>query len=138
MATGYGTDSYCYDVLRAGRLVSGAELVAQALFRRLITPRGTLRDGAEGETYGFDVQEFIGQVGTQAAIDAVPDIVVAEVLKDDRIDTVAVSASKTQDSRGLVTIVLNIDATLRDPADSFTLTISVSDVSVQLLGIDVS
>lgn len=138
MGTGYGTDTYCYDSLRTGRLVSGAELVAQAIFRRLTTTRGTLRDGAEGETYGLDIQDFVGQVGNANAADAIPDAIAAEVLKDDRVDGVVVEATRQGLSTGLVTFVINIDATLRDGTDSFTLTIKVSDLSVDLLGIEIT
>lgn len=138
MGTGYGTDTYCYDSLRTGRLVSGAELVAQALFRRLTTARGTLRDGDEGQTYGIDIQDFVGQIGNANAADAIPDAIAAEILKDDRVDSVVVEATRTVGTAGLVTFVINIDATLRDDADSFTLTIEVSDISVDLLGIEIT
>lgn len=138
MGAGYGTDTYCYDSLRTGRLVSGAELVAQAIFRRLTTARGTLRDGDEGETYGIDIQDFVGQVGNADAADAIPDAIAAEVLKDDRVDSVVVEATRQVLPAGLVTFVINIDTTLRDDTDSFTLTLKVSDVSVDLLGIEIT
>ncbi len=131
----YGTDIYCYDRIQTGRLASGAEVVAQAIYRRLTTPRGTLRDGDEGAVYGFDVMNFVGTVGSANAIDALPDAVTAEILKDDRVDRADVVATGTIDDDGLVAITLTIDVTLHDSEDAFTLTLSVSDVSAALLGV---
>jgi phage baseplate assembly protein W len=131
---GYGVDVYCWDRLRTGRLVSGVELVAQAIYRRLTTPRGTLRDGEDGQTYGLDLQDFIGQVGTANAVAAIPALVRAEVLKDDRITNVAVSATTTTDRAGLVAVTIQISAELVNPGDRFELTLSVSAVSVSVLG----
>lgn len=136
MADGYGTDTYCYDTIRTGRLASGPELVAQAIFRRLTTARGTLQDGDEGAVYGLDLLDFVGQVGTTDAVDALPDAVAAEILKDDRVESVVVTATSSTDSAGLVTIVLNADATLQDAKQSFTLTVSITDLDITLLGIE--
>ncbi len=133
----YGTDIYCFDRLQTGRFVSGSEVVAQALYRRLTTPRGTLRDGDEGSVYGFDVMGFVGLVGNQAALDALPDAVIAECLKDDRVSSLEVVATGTVESDGTMLITLTIDVFLHDSEDTFTLTLSVSNVTVALLGITV-
>jgi hypothetical protein len=131
----YGTDIYCYDRIVTGRLASGVEVVAQALYRRLTTARGTLRDGDEGLVYGLDVLDFVGQVGSEEAVDALPDVVLAEVLKDDRVERAEVSATIQRSSEGLVTILLDIDVFLHDSEETFTLSLSVSDVTVALLGV---
>lgn len=131
----FGVDSYCYDTLRTGRLVSGVEVLAQAIYRRLTTPRGTLDDGEEGSIYGLDLLDFTGMVGTAEAVNAIPDMVVAEVLKDDRVARAEVSSTIGRGTDGLVTINVDIDVFPADEAQSFTLSLAVSDVTVALLGV---
>jgi len=138
MATGFGQDTYCYDEILPGRLVSGPELVAQAVYRRLTTPRGTLDDGDEGAVYGLDLLGFIGTVGTRNAIDAIPEAVRSEVLKDDRVDSVEAGVDATIGTDGAVALSITVDAQLADETGSFTLTIGVSDLDVALLGVTVS
>lgn len=131
----YGTDSYCYDRLVTGQLVSGPELVAQAIYRRLTTARGTLRDGDDGLVYGIDLQDFVGRMATESAVVVLPDIVRAEVLKDDRVERVEVLATPVKGTDGLVSITLELDVYLLDSGEDFTLTLSASAVSVALLGV---
>jgi hypothetical protein len=138
MATGFGTDTWCTDQIFTGRLASGVELVAQAAYRRLTTARGTLRDGDDGQVYGTDVSDFVGMVGPDNAVDALPDVVVAELLKDDRLERVDVNASIVRDSAGLATVTLEIDAGCRDSGETFTLTLAVGDVTTALLGLEVT
>lgn len=136
MSTGFGTDTWCSDRIFTGRLASGVELVGQAIYRRLTTARGTLRDGDDGQVYGTDVSDFVGMVGPDNAVDALPDVVVAEVIKDDRIERADVSASIVRDPVGLATVTIEVAAVLRDSGETFTLTLGVSDVGVALLGLE--
>lgn len=129
----YGVDSYCYDRLVTGRLVSGPELVAQAIFRRLTTPRGTLRGGEDEAVYGLDVQDFIGTVGTDDAIAALPDAIATEVKKDDRVDLVDVEVTADRGTDGLVALLIDVTYSLHDSTDSFTLSVRASDLDVSLL-----
>lgn len=131
----YGTDTYCYDQIRTGRFATGLELLAQAIYRRLTTPRGTLDDGEEGTVYGLDVLDFTGTVGSDSAVDALPDVVRAEVLKDDRVDRCEVSAAIERGTDGLVVINLDVDVFPADESTPFQLSISVSDVTTALLGV---
>ena len=135
MSTGYGRDTHCYDEIITGRIVSGFELLAQAIFRRLTTPRGTLRYGEDASVYGLDVLDFVGMVGTQNAVDAIPDAIVAEVLKDDRIARCECKATLVHGTDGLDYIELDIDAHPADGNEDFTLSLSVSDVSASLVGV---
>jgi hypothetical protein len=135
VSTGFGTDLWCYDSVLTGRLASGVELVAQAIYRRLTTARGTLIDGDDGQVYGTDVSDFVGMVGPDNAVDAIPDLIVAEVLKDDRVETAAVKASIARDAVGLATVTVDIDVALADAGGTFTLTLAVSDVTTALLGL---
>ncbi len=131
---GYGTDVYCWDRLRTGRLVRGPELVAQAIYRRLTTPRGTLRDGDDGQVYGLDVSDFVGRVGAKDAVAMIPAVIRAEVIKDDRVENVAVTSTAVTDKAGLVAVTVTITCDLINPGDQFQLTLSVSAVSVSVLG----
>lgn len=131
----YGADTFCYDQLFTGRLATGAELVAQAVFRRLTTTRGTLRDGDEGLVYGIDLLSFVGTVGTDAAVDALPDVVRAEVLKDDRVDRCDVRVLANRSPDGTVELLLDVDCSLADEDGDFQLSVSVSNVTVALLGV---
>ncbi len=131
----YGKDTWAYDRIQTGRLASGIELVAQAIFRRLNTARGTLRDGDEGLVYGMDLLDFVGTVGTDAAVAVLPDAARAEVLKDDRVSRCEASAAVERSTDGLVSIILDLDCALVDENETFTLSIGVNDITVALLGV---
>jgi hypothetical protein len=115
--------------------------VAQACYRRLITPRGTLQPvddtlgGDEEGAYGFDVAGYCGAVGYATAVKALPAQVRGELLKDDRLlPTLDVRAAITQGTDGLDSIVLEISGDLADESASFDLTLAINDVSVAILG----
>ena len=112
MSQGYGLDTWCMDRLQPGRYARGPSLVAQALYRRLITPRGTLRGGDDESAYGLDVSGYVGAVGYQSALQALPGLVRGELLKDDRVGEVIVSATFTNTSNALIGILLEIQVTL--------------------------
>jgi len=134
MSTGYGLDTWCLDSLSPGRYARGATLVAQALYRRLITPRGTLRGGDEEAAYGFDVSGYCGAVGYPVALAAFPSLVRAELLEDDRVSEVTVQATQLEGEGGEISITLEIDCTLADEGETFSLTLSVTDVTTTILG----
>ena len=134
MSQGYGADTWCTDRLAPGKLARGPVVVAQALFGRLITPRGTLRGGAEESAYGFDIAGYVGAVGTEIALQALPAQVRGELLKDDRVSQVVVTANESEETEGEIDIVLQIDVTLFDGSTQFTLTVGVSGAAAVLLG----
>lgn len=117
-----------------GRVARGRVLVAQALYRRLITPRGMLRGGPEESAYGIDLAEYVGAVGYPTAVNAIPAIVRNEFLKDDRVLSADVSAVVSRDSTGLVYIELSALVYLTDESAPLPLTFKVTDASVTLLG----
>ncbi len=131
----YGVDVWCADKYVSGRKASGVTLVAQALYRRLITARGTLRGGDEESAYGIDLSSYVGAVGTATALAALPGIVRGELMKDDRVTDVVVSATIAESVDRLVTITLVIDVVLADEDETFTLTLSVSEAAVTLIGV---
>ncbi len=119
----------------SGRLARGTVLVALALARRLDTPRGTLRENGEGVAYGLDLSAYVGAVGYPTAVAAIPGLVRGELLKDDRVSDVAVTAVIETSDAGLISITLTVDAVLSESGEAFALTLSVSDTSLTVLGI---
>jgi hypothetical protein len=134
MATGYGQDTWCIDGVQTGRLARGRQVVAQALYHRLITPRGQLRGGPEEEIFGLDVSGFVGSLGAESACASLPGQIEAELLKDDRVADVRCTFARTQDGAGLVTIVFEIAVALSDEGEDFVLTVAASSVGVALIG----
>lgn len=133
MATSFGRDISCTTELRTGRFASGVRLVAEAVYRRLTTPRGMLRGGEEEANYGLDVTELLGSVRSAADEAALPGRIRAEVLKDERIETVDVQMTKATAANGTISYVIAIEATTG--AGPFSLQVAASDVTVELLGI---
>lgn len=136
MALGYGVDTWCADSLVTGRLDSGRGLVARALYRRFITPRGTLAGGTDEQVYGFDLSSYVGSTGIDLVLRTLPAIMRAEALKDDRIADVVATVSLDENPRdGTVSITAIITLRLVDEASSFDLTLSISDVTTTILGL---
>lgn len=134
MSAGFGLDTWCLSGLATGRTVTGKTLVAQAIYRRLTTPRGTLSGGDDEENYGFDVSEFVGAVDEDTVVVALPNMVRAEILKDDRLSAATVTSSVSRTTAGLTTITLDVDAMLADSGETFSLTLGVSETGVAVLG----
>lgn len=134
MAEGYGADTRCDSSLRTGQLDRGVTLVMRALYRRLTTPRGTLQgltdgSGDEEGAYGLDLAGYVGAVGLDIAVRALPSQIRAELLKDDRVSDVSVAVSASAD--GVITIT--IDARLSDESEDFQMTLRVQDATVVLV-----
>src|SRR5262249_13556353 len=86
MTTDFATDLDCSDDLNPlGTTVSGPLCLAQAIQRRLSTPRGMVIDAPN---YGRDLREYLSRGMTAAELEAIPGDVRAEVLKDERIEEV--------------------------------------------------
>lgn len=132
MATDYGRDVSCTTSLRTGRLVSGRVLLAEAAFRRLTTPRGSLIGNADEANYGIDLLDLIGQPDTRSLLVALPGQIRTELLKDERFIDVTVTV--TRESQGPV-VTYNISITIETDDGPFALRLSASEVDVQLLGI---
>ena len=134
MAQGYGGGMWCTDQIRSGRRATHKQVVAHALYRRLITPRGTLRGSEAAAAYGFDVAGYVGAVGIELAAQALPSQVRGELMKDDRVSDVSVAANIYTDPSGLASIDLEVTAVLADESGDFAFTLAVTDVTVTLLG----
>src|SRR5690606_10078705 len=104
--------------------VSGRQAHAQALLRRLTTPRGSL---IAAPTYGYDVTELVG--GTTPA-HIVEQRVREQCLLDERTEDVVVQVTK-DDATGGLTIEIEVDD---DNDGEFTLILSgSSQLTAQLI-----
>lgn len=126
----FGLDTSCTDSLRTGRLVSGARLVGEACYRRLITSRGTLPGGEDEQNYGLDLADLLGSVSTKADEAALPGRIQTELLKDERLNAVDVNVVSTKSGPSVsweITIEGHTDA------GPFVLVLGVAGVTVDLL-----
>lgn len=125
---GYGSDISCDsdvdpDVVEVDPFTTLA--LAQAIVRRLDTPRGSLPDD---KNYGIDVRSYVNRGVTAAEIQQLAGQISNELRKDDRIDTLTVTVRPS--STGTT---LRIELAVR-PVDSriggFTLTLSASSAAI--------
>lgn len=141
---GYGVDTWCANTLVTGRLARGSRVVALAVFRRFITPRGTLHGllnddctdfvgGDEEGRYGFDLSAYVGAVGTEIALAALPAFMSAEAEKDDRVASASAEVSTVTNSAGQTSLYCRVTGVLRDGEEVFSLTLSVSEAATTLL-----
>lgn len=130
MATGYGRTVLCADALRTGRYARGQYALAQSLYHRITTPRGSLEEpSAAAQAYGDDISDALGS-------DAAPDLgavlaqrVRASFLKDDRVLDAGVTASVSPivGEEGLAEVSLEVEITPRDASGNFAFTLGVSE-----------
>lgn len=132
MATDFGYDTSATTSLRTGRFASGPRLVAEACFRRLITPRGSLRGGEEEQDYGLDLEGLVGTNDSASIAASLPGRIESELLKDERVQ--AVTATVVANRGGpSVTYTITIDGTTNE--GPFSLQLLASEVSVSILGL---
>lgn len=127
---GYGTDLSCTtDITETADEIDPTSVLAigQALFRRLITPRGTLPDDPD---YGTDVRGMLHRGMSQQELLAATGRIKAECEKDDRIESasVAVSPDAIGSDVGVSVWAMPID----DELGAFTLTFAVTDGQAML------
>ncbi len=135
MATEFGKDTSCSSELRTGRYAKGVRLVAESYYRRLTTPRGTLRGGEEEANFGLDLVGKLGSASTKRDAAALPGQIQSELMKDERTLSVDVTVAESVDGPSTSWVVTVEASTTEGP---FTLQLSVDDVSVDLLGISES
>lgn len=135
MSTNFGKDTSCTDSLKPGRYATGAQLVGEAVYRRLITPRGMLRGGEDEANYGLDLTEFVGSTSTKQDAAAAASRIKAELKKDERIIDVVVEVTpSTEGPETYFEVTINAETT----EGPFDLQIGVSDVNVEILGLEAS
>jgi hypothetical protein len=135
LAINYGYDTSCTDSLRTGRFASGVRLVAEAIYRRLITPRGALRGGDDEANYGFDLIGKLGHTVSASEIAALPGQVEAEILKDERIESADISVNSVTTGPSVAWTITVSAVTGLGP---FQLVLGVNGVTAQLLSITTS
>lgn len=120
-------DLWCVtDIQDTGAEASGYLAFAQSLARRLITTRGTLIDDP---LYGIDVREWLNVERTDRNRTRLEASVTSELMKDERVASVAVDAAYVGDA-----ISLKIKVTGTELDVIFTL--NVSDVTIELLTVN--
>lgn len=119
-----GWDLSCVNDLDASMTEVGGNLIlAQSCARRLITPRGTLVDDAN---YGYDIAQFLGADLSPADVGKIGSNVTAELLKDDRVQSVGVTSVLS--TAGILTLTAIIDG----GAGPFAFVLSVSDLAATI------
>lgn len=114
------------DLSGDGRLVSGNIVIAEAIARRLSTPRGRLIGYPD---YGFDISQYINADMSPRDIASLRSSIEAECLKDERVSEAEVSA--VLDSVGVLTLTIKLVANDTE----LTLVLSVSDVTIDLVSV---
>lgn len=127
---GYGSDISCdSDVDLLAREVDGASTLAlaEALVRRLDTPRGSLPDDKD---YGISITSHLNRGVTDADVRQLAGQIRAELALDDRVAslTVTVAPNSTGSTLRIEIAVQPVDANL----GTFTLTLNASDAGLVL------
>jgi phage baseplate assembly protein W len=129
MAVDYGYDVGCLDdFTEECRPVTGRRLLAEALVRRLTTPRGMVIDDPD---YGTDVREYLKDGLTPRELARMRAEILAELRKDERV-VVTIASLDFVSSTGSLTIGLVVEAT----EEALRLVLSVSSVTVALLSVE--
>ena len=127
----FGSDSSCTTQIWFGRMVTGQQLIQEAMLRRLSTPRGSLRDVADpvgAANYGLDLCGLLNtEIVGSGSIAAKESMIAAECRKDQRIS----SATATITAVGTNAYRLDLDLDTTD--GQVSLALSVDDVTVALL-----
>ena len=122
--TDYGTDISCLnDIASDGRTVTGTQIVAEAIYRRLTTPRGRL---IKDPNYGFNLADYVNADMSARDIAGMMAGIQAECKKDERVSSVKAVATLLA---GVLTIT--IESTMNK--ETLILVIGVSSTSVELL-----
>ncbi len=119
----YGVDVDCLSGIGyVLGLASGYTVVANAIGRRLITPRGGL---FYDQDYGFDVRSYCNAAMTRGKMAELIAGVEAECAKDERVQSARASAQVTGFPD--VSLVLNVAVVLVD-GGTFSMIMTVGDL----------
>lgn len=125
-----GSDLSCVtDLTSDCAEVSGVTCWLQNLARRLQTPLGSLIDDSE---YGYDVADMLDDEISLADLDGIAADVDNEFLKDQRTLS---SSSIVTSSNVNGAVSLKITSRVSSALGPFTLVLSVSQVTVQILSV---
>lgn len=104
--------------------VSGLALLGQAVYRRFITPRGSVIDDPN---YGFDLQTLLNDDLDPQDVGQITASIQNECVKDERI--LSATASVVIVPPGILNVTLNLTSAL----GPFKLVLAVSAVTVAIL-----
>ena len=131
--TDFGKDITCTDSLKTGSYSTGVRLVAEAIYRRLITRRGELLGGEEEREYGMRVADYLGADTSPGELAKVEGLIRQEILKDARVQSVDVTIAEVEGSGTETEWTVNVDGfTALGP---FELVLAVSAVTTELVGL---
>ena len=129
----YGSDMSCDgDLDPNGAEVDGLTNLAQDLANRLRTPRGGLVDDP---TYGLDLSSYIDDQMSARRVAIAANAIDAELVKDERVIRSDTTATFAVDANGLGKLTAFVVVT-PSQGPSFKLTISVDNVTIDLLAVD--
>lgn len=125
----WGSDLSCVtdcDAAFSELPATGALIIAQAVVRRFLTPRGGLLDDAD---YGLDLRSYCNRGVTQQDLRTLQSRCVAEALKDERVLSARIDVATDLASVLSVRVLI----TPSDPAlGPFTFVLAVSDETTLL------
>lgn len=130
MATDYGIDiDMVDDMPLKATFASGARNVGNALARRLMTPHGALTaiDPEYGADYGYDLRALLNAGFTPARENEARAFIVAECLKDARVESVKVAFALVEPD-----LAVTLEVTLVE-GQVFDLVLQVSALTVAVL-----
>ena len=106
-------------------LISGAKVVAEAVARRITTPRGSLRGQPD---YGIDVRDYLNEGLTPARVFALKAAIQAEAEADPRVASVDVDVTHDPKAGSLRVSVAGVSS-----LGPFELVLAITAVSVEVL-----
>jgi hypothetical protein len=133
MTTDFGRDITCTDSLKTGSYSTGVRLVAEAIYRRLITRRGELMGGEEEREYGLRVADYLGADVVAGDLARLEGLIRQEILKDQRVGSVDVSVTEVEGAG--VEREWTIDISAYTALGPFDLVLSVSAVTTEIVGL---
>lgn len=124
MAVSLGSDLSCVaDIDPAGAEVTEKLLLAQALVRRLTTPRGRLIDDAN---YGYDLNQWLNADVGPAELAQIQAQSQAECLKDERVQSATISVT-------FIANVMIVSVAIVAALGPFQFVLSIGGVTPQLI-----
>jgi hypothetical protein len=130
---GYGVDLSCVEDLTETMAEVdpfSTRALAEAIYRRLSTPRGALPDDG---VYGLDLRSYLNRGTTAAELRDLASQVRAEITKDDRVSSADVTVTVPSSSE----LNVRIRITPEDPElGPFDLTLAVTSADVLLKALD--
>lgn len=119
----FGTTISCtFDLAPVGILISGLQVLSEALIRRLLTPPGRLLDDPD---YGYDLFGELGDNMGPAQLAQVASSIDLEFVKDQRVRSSSSTASFNAATRALTTT-----STITTAAGPFSLVLTLNASAV--------